>query len=163
LRLHAVELVDGVQDHVRGSGGTVTLVKSLLGYSLGIKVVPGEDVGNSLLGVHVNSGLGDIKGSLEGLDLLDLRGVLELKAGEEVSGGDDGPGAEVVGDLSRLRGLDGHHHLHGLDLNIGLASLNRGAIVLEVTDDLSSHVSAELRGIEDGRPLRVRRDEKKIV
>ena len=95
----------------------------MLGHGLVAEVVPGEDVGDQVGQVHLHGGLGDVERALEGTDLLDLGGILEIEAGEEVPGGDDRAGAEVVSDLSRLGGLDGYDHLHGLDLDVGLALL----------------------------------------
>ena len=57
-----------------------------------------------------------------------------------------------MSDLTRLGGLDGHNHLHGLNFDVRMASFDSSSIVLEVTDNLSSYVRDEFRGIKDGRP-----------
>mmetsp|Transcript_22266 Transcript_22266/g.70166 ORF Transcript_22266/g.70166 Transcript_22266/m.70166 type:complete len:797 (-) Transcript_22266:422-2812(-) len=89
--------------------------------------------------------------TLEGLDLLNLRWVLQLQPGEQLACRHDAPRALGMRDLARLPGLQRHDHLHGLQLDVRLALGHLGALVVQVPHDLAVHVRAELRRVVDGR------------
>ena len=55
-----------------------------------------------------------------------------------------------MADGPALCGLDGHDHLHGLDLNIRLPGLDFLAGLLKVADDLTSDIRAKFGGVKDG-------------
>ena len=150
--LNAKVLVEGLNASGRGRGEVGGVSEGGLGSGLSITVVSSEDVVNGGLTIGLNLGSGHVKSALEVEDLLHLGGVLELKRGKEVTSGNDGTGGESMSDLTRLGSLDGHDHLHGLNLDVGSTLLNIGAVVLEVADDLTSDIGTELRRIEDGRP-----------
>jgi len=150
--LNAKVLVQGIDDNGRGRGEVGGIGEGSLSGGLGVALVSSKNVVGSVLAVSLDINGGDVKSTLEVEDLLHLGGVLELKRGKEVTSGNDGTGGHSMSDLTRLGGLDGHNHLHGLDLNVGRAHFNIGAVVLEVADDLTSDVGTELRRIKDGRP-----------
>mmetsp|Transcript_13887 Transcript_13887/g.33108 ORF Transcript_13887/g.33108 Transcript_13887/m.33108 type:complete len:869 (-) Transcript_13887:356-2962(-) len=149
--LNAKVLVEGIDDNGRGGGEVGGIGEGSLSGGLGVALVSSKNVVGSVLAVSLDINGGDVKSTLEVEDLLHLGGVLELKRGKEVTSGNDGTGGHSMSDLTRLGGLDGHNHLHGLDLNVGRAHFNIGAVVLEVADDLTSDVGTELRRIKDGR------------
>ena len=150
--LNAKVLVEGLNDGGRDRSKVGGVSEGGLGSGLGITLVSSEDVVNGGLTIGLNLGSGNVKSALEVEDLLHLGGVLELERGKEVAGGNDGTGGESMSDLTRLGSLDGHDHLHGLNLDVGSTLLNIGAVVLEVADDLTSDIGTELRRIKDGRP-----------
>jgi hypothetical protein len=152
--LNAKELVEGIDDGGRGGGEVGSVSKGSLGSGFGIALVSCKDVVNGSLAISLDISSGNVQSTLKVEDLLNLGGVLKLKGGKKVTSGNDGTGGESMGDLTRLGSLDGHDHLHGLNLHVRGTFLNVGAVVLEVADDLTSDIGTELRRIEDGRPGR---------
>ena len=61
---------------------------------------------------------GGRKGGKEGRRTY-LGGILELYVGEKVTSSNNRAGGETVSDSPGLGGLEGHDHLHGLDLKEG--------------------------------------------
>ena len=54
-----------------------------------------------------------------------------------------------MSNLSALGSLQGHDHFHGFDFDIWLSGFDASTIVLQITNDFTSHVGAELRRIEN--------------
>mmetsp|Transcript_1672 Transcript_1672/g.3090 ORF Transcript_1672/g.3090 Transcript_1672/m.3090 type:complete len:498 (-) Transcript_1672:1912-3405(-) len=144
----------GVYDGRHESRGVLDVLETLHGSNgdlLDVLRVTSEGVVDRL---RSGGGKGDIlnvESSRVGDNLLDLGGILERKGSQKVTGVDDGTRAHGVRDCSGLGGLDGHNHLHGLNLDVRLSSLNLLSGLLKVANDLTSNISAQLRRIEDGR------------
>mmetsp|Transcript_15252 Transcript_15252/g.57963 ORF Transcript_15252/g.57963 Transcript_15252/m.57963 type:complete len:556 (-) Transcript_15252:1079-2746(-) len=98
------------------------------------------------------------EGAIEGADLLGLARVLQVQAGQQISGVDDRAGAQRRLDLSGFGGLQGHDHLHGLDLHVRLSGFDLVALFEEVADDLSGHIRAQL-----GRVVHRRQENRRAV
>mmetsp|Transcript_18949 Transcript_18949/g.55655 ORF Transcript_18949/g.55655 Transcript_18949/m.55655 type:complete len:1292 (+) Transcript_18949:3267-7142(+) len=91
--------------------------------------------------------LGQVELVREGHDALHLGGVLELEGAEEVALLDDGARGLARRHLARLARLEGHDHLHRLNLHVGLAALHLAALRHEVAHHLARDVRAQLRGV----------------
>ena len=150
LSLDGQVLLDGAGDEGGSGADVLEGLEGARGCGLDVLGVSGEGKVDGVRSAVKDGNLLDVKGFREGENLLHLGRVLEREGRNEVSGGDDGTGVHVVGDGSRLGGLDGHDHLHRLDLNVGLSGDDLRTRLLEEPHDLSGDVGAELGGIEDG-------------
>mmetsp|Transcript_14161 Transcript_14161/g.25955 ORF Transcript_14161/g.25955 Transcript_14161/m.25955 type:complete len:231 (-) Transcript_14161:1426-2118(-) len=150
LSLNGQVLLDGAGDEGGSGADVLEGLEGARGCSLDVLGVSGEGKVDGVRSAVKDGNLLDVKGFREGENLLHLGRVLEREGRNEVSGGDDGTGVHVVGDGSRLGGLDGHDHLHRLDLDVGLSGDDLRTRLLEEPHDLSGDVGAELGGIEDG-------------
>mmetsp|Transcript_34666 Transcript_34666/g.97377 ORF Transcript_34666/g.97377 Transcript_34666/m.97377 type:complete len:1206 (-) Transcript_34666:28-3645(-) len=80
---------------------------------------------------------------------LHLAGVGEVERGQQLTRGDDGARRQRLVDLPGRGRLEGHDHLHGLQLHERGALGDAIAVRLEVADHLPVEVGAQLRGVAD--------------
>ena len=146
---HTQVLVQSIGNKAAGGFHIFNSFESSLDSGFGITSETSKNVGEHLIGFDIKYSIFEVKLSSESINLLNLGRILELKRGKKISSRDDGSGGEVVSDLSTFRGLDWHNHLHGFNFDVGLSSFDLGTIILEITDNLSSDISTELRGVKD--------------
>mmetsp|Transcript_27075 Transcript_27075/g.54017 ORF Transcript_27075/g.54017 Transcript_27075/m.54017 type:complete len:554 (-) Transcript_27075:281-1942(-) len=150
LGLDGEVILDGPRDERRCGAEVVEGVKGASGSLLNVLGETSQGVFDTLDATVQDLDIVDVELPVKGDNLLDLGGVLEGEGGEQVTGGDDGARGHVVSDGSGFTGLQRHDHLHGLNLNVGLSSLDLSPRLLQVPDDLAGDVRAELGGVEDG-------------
>mmetsp|Transcript_7509 Transcript_7509/g.12243 ORF Transcript_7509/g.12243 Transcript_7509/m.12243 type:complete len:616 (+) Transcript_7509:2802-4649(+) len=154
-RLHGQEALEQGGDGSLGLGRGGELLDHSLDKGLHLVGVAIQDQGQGVSGARQVNGSGGLRCNVQGAskvaDLLHLGRVLELQASKQVTGADNGARAQLRGDDARLGCLQGHNHLHGLHLHVGLTSLHLSTRLLQVAHNLASDVRAQLGGVVHGR------------